>query len=101
MINQQALCDSIAKATIRTDDGEEWVLEYFLQTKGDSSEFFGLRVDKSTPDGVLVERSETAAISKCRDTVMTMINAFSKGSVPPSVLPEMTEEWCTVNGIAI
>ena len=96
---KQVSCENVARATICTDDGMEWVLEYFLQNKGDDSGLLGLRVDKSTPDGVLVERCETAGLTPCRDTIMKMVDAFAKGTVPPSVLMEMTAEWCSVNGI--
>ena len=87
--------ESVAKTTIQTDSGEKWALEYFLQIWRDGSEFFGLRVEKSTLEGVIVEREETPAITDSRQSAMDIAKAFAAGSVPPSVLLEMVDEWCS------
>ena len=88
---------NVAKTTIQTDSGDEWVLEYFLQEHQgeEGGTLYGLRVDKSTPDGVLVEREETPALAESHDAAMAMAQAFAKGAVPPMVLLEMADEWCS------
>ncbi|MCL2217692.1 MAG: hypothetical protein FWB91_11835 [Defluviitaleaceae bacterium] len=81
----------VAKASILTDCGTEWVLEYFVENH--DGQFYSLRVDKSTPDGVLVEREETPAMTENHEEAMAMAEAFAQGSVPPVVLLEMADEW--------
>jgi len=95
MSRQIAHDEWVAKAEIRTKSGENWVLNYYLQNfDGENGEkFYGLRIDKSTPDGVLDEREETLAITESYEEAMIMAKAFAKGSVPPVTLLEMTDEW--------
>jgi len=85
----------VTKAEIQTENGEIWVLDYFLQTtEGENGEeFYGLRIDKSTPDGELCEREETPALTNSRDNALALLNAFARGTVPPVTLLEMTDEW--------
>ena len=84
----------VSSATIRQEDGQEWLLEYYLQTiESPGGTIFGLRVDKSTLDGVLVEREETSATTEYEEQALAMIHAFAKGTVPPSVLLEMVDDW--------
>ncbi|MCL2456483.1 MAG: DUF6514 family protein [Defluviitaleaceae bacterium] len=85
----------IARADLVSECGEKWVLDYYLQHfdgEGDEK-FFGLRIDKNSPTGELIEREETFAITESRDDAIIMINAFAKGSVPPVTLLEMADEW--------
>lgn len=86
--------ESISKVKIVQDDGTEWLLEYFLQTCKRPGEdvFYGLKVEKSTTDGVLVEREETF-VTESYDEAVAMVTAFAKGTVPPRVLFEMVDEW--------
>jgi len=88
--------EKVGTATIHPDSGEEWLLEYYLQCyEGLGGEtLFSIRVDKSTPDGVLAEREETFALTESREQALEMVKAFHKGTVPPSVLLEMADDWC-------
>jgi hypothetical protein len=95
-MSQEVLKDEkVASAEITTESGEQWILHYFLQSfDGENGEeYFGIRIDKSTPEGVLEEREETPAITENREAALHMAKAFAKGSVPPVVLLEMTDEW--------
>ena len=85
----------IASNTIQQDDGKEWLLDYYLQTYEclGSGTLYGMRVDKSTPLGVLVDSEETFATTDSRSDALAMIDAFARGTVPPSVLLEMVDEW--------
>jgi hypothetical protein len=73
----------------------EWVLTYYLQVIPSryEGELYALRVDKLTPDGKLLEREETCPLTDSRREAMAMVNAFASGTVPPSVLTEMADEW--------
>jgi len=84
----------IEKKTIQRDSGE-WLLAYYMQSTNSSSgeELFAMAIEKSTPDGVLVEREETPAVSNSREAILTMAMAFAKGDVEPDVLHEMVDEW--------
>ena len=87
----------IAKAEIHTENGENWILDYFIQvfeSVDDDTKVYGVRVDKSTPEGVLNEREETMAITESHEEALQIANAFAKGCVPPVVLLEMADEWC-------
>ncbi|MDR0271977.1 MAG: hypothetical protein LBI27_01475, partial [Clostridiales bacterium] len=55
----------IAKAELQTESGN-FILDYYLQSFGgeNGEKFYGLRIDKSTPEGVLEEREETFAITE-------------------------------------
>jgi len=85
----------VAQVSFLADCGTEWILEYFLQEyeSEESNKVFGVRVNKSTPDGVLVETEETPAISDVREEVLAMAKAFAKGTVPPVTLLEIADEW--------
>ena len=85
----------ITKAELRNEDGDTWVLNYYLQSfAGENSQTaYGLRIDKSTPDGVLCEREETLAITENLEELQIMAKAFAKGSVPPVTLLEMADDW--------
>jgi hypothetical protein len=85
----------VASAELRTEGGEFWVLDYFLQEFDgkENTNFFGLRIDKSTATGEILEREETNAITESRDEILIMAKAFAKGSVPPVTLLEMTDDW--------
>jgi hypothetical protein len=85
----------IATAKLHTDNGETYELSYFLRVfDGEKGEkFYGLRIDKSTPEGVLIEREETLAVTESHEEILIMARAFAGGSVPPVTLLEMTDEW--------
>lgn len=86
---------AIAKATIHPDEGGPLVLEYFLcHFTGEEGEaLYGLRVDKRSPNGVLIEREDTPALTGSLDDATSLANTFAKGTVPPCVLNEMVDEW--------
>jgi len=88
----------VATATITTGGGDEWLLNYYIQQFVGTEELkdiplYGLRIDKSTPDGVLAEREETLAVTENHALIMEMAQAFAKGQVTPVVLLEMTDDW--------
>jgi hypothetical protein len=96
LMSQVLLTDEwVAKADLQAENGENWVLDYYLQssTTEEGETIFGLRVDKSTPGGVLEEREETPAVTNNRDTALEMAKAFAKGGVSPVVLLEMVDDW--------
>jgi hypothetical protein len=95
MSRQVHTCEWVAKAHLHTENGESWVLDYYLQASEtqEGETIFGLRVDKSTPGGVLEEREETPAVTESRETALEMAKAFAKGSVSPIVLLEMVDDW--------
>jgi len=86
---------AIAQTVIHLDEGEQVALEYYLcQSTGQEDEvLYGLRVDKRHPDGGLIEREETTALTGSLADATAMAEAFAKGTVPPSVLLEMVDEW--------
>jgi len=84
----------VAAAEIQTESGENWALNYYVQEfSGEDEQFFGLRIDKSTPEGVLHESEETLAITDSHAKAVAMAQFFAKGSVTPIVLLEMVDEW--------
>jgi hypothetical protein len=86
----------IAKAEITTEGGESWALNYYIKNfecEDGEGQYFGLRVDKSTPEGVLIESEETMAITDSYEEALAMANAFAKGSVPPVTLLEMVDDY--------
>jgi len=87
--------EHLTRATIVTDKGDKWLLDYYIQTyegRG-GHEIYGLKINKSTPDGVLIESEETFATTETYAEVVAMAKAFAKGTVPPVVLLEMVDEW--------
>lgn len=76
------------------EDGGTWFLDYHLETytSTDEQELFGVRVCKRSGDEVIEER-ETFAISESRDQAAAIMEYLAKGTVPPSVLLEMVDEW--------
>ncbi|MCL1877451.1 MAG: DUF6514 family protein [Defluviitaleaceae bacterium] len=95
MATMTARNELVASEKILTDNGELWVLSYFVQFffNDDGDEYYGLRVEKSTPEGVLIESEETPGISECRDETFAVARAFAEGTVTPVTLIEMTDEW--------
>ena len=90
----ESMSEWITKTTLHTDEGELWNLDYHLLTiDGGESTVYGLRVVKSTPEGVPAESEETLGITDSYEEVMSMITDFANGSVPPVVLFEMVDEW--------
>ena len=87
--------ECIAFGKLEQEDGQKWLLEYYLQTvkTPEDGTLYGIKVEKSTLDGVLTESEETFAITDNRDEIMLMINAFARGTVPPCVLLEMVDDW--------
>jgi negative regulator of sigma E activity len=87
--------ERITEVTVQHENGTQWVFVYYLQiihskVEGD---LYALRVDKLSRDGILLERAETYALTDSRQEALTMVNAFAKGTVPPSVLNEVADEW--------
>ena len=87
--------ERITEVTVKHENGAQWVFVYYLQTQisKEEGELFAIRVDKISRDGILLERAETYALTDIREEALTMLHAFAKGTVPPSVLLEMADEW--------
>jgi negative regulator of sigma E activity len=87
--------ERITEVTVRHENGTEWIFVYYLQVipSYDEGDLFAMRVDKLSRDGILLEKQETYALTASRREAMAMVNAFAKGTVPPSVLMEMADEW--------
>lgn len=85
----------VANAELCTDSGEQWILDYYLQSfEGEEgAQLYGLRIDKRTHGGELQEREETRAFTESHEDALIMAKAFAKGSVPPVTLLEMADEW--------
>jgi hypothetical protein len=85
----------ITEVTIQHENGTQWILVYYLQVLPSQidGELYALRVDKLTRDGVLLEKAETYALTNSRKEALRMVKAFAKGTVPPSVLLEMADDW--------
>ncbi|MCL1882292.1 MAG: DUF6514 family protein [Defluviitaleaceae bacterium] len=92
---QTAQSQWVANANMHTDADEHWVLDYYLQFyHGENGEkLYGLRIDKSSPSGVLHEQEETLAITENQEEILILAKAFARGSVPPVTLLELTDEW--------
>ena len=85
----------VAHAAITLEDGKMLILEYSLRclTGPEGEELYGLRVDMRSPNGMLIEREETAALTGSQNEAMALAKVFAEGTVPPCVLLEMVEEW--------
>ena len=85
---------AIANVKLYPEEGEPWILEYFLRTthgpKGGLA--YGIRVDKRRIDGALLEREETPGITSSLDDATKLAKIFAQGTVPPCVLHEMVDE---------
>ena len=70
------------------------ILEYSLRciTGPQGEDFYGLRVDKRSQDGTLLEREETPAFTSSLSEATALANTFAVGTVPPCVLLEMLDE---------
>ena len=87
--------EHVASATIQQDDGTIWQLNYYLQIYDGVEPLYGLRIDKCTLEGVLADSEETFATTDNKDEALAMVEAFAKGTVTPSVLLEMVDDWET------
>jgi hypothetical protein len=87
--------ERISEVTVKHENGTAWVFVYYLQIIPSRSEgdLYAIRVDKLSRDGVLLEKAETYALTPSRREALSMVNAFSAGTVPPGVLLEMADEW--------
>ena len=95
MKNYLRTTERISEVTVQRDDKITWIFVYFLQTitTDRNEQFYALRVDKLSRDGILLEREETYAFTDCKEEALAMAGAFIQGAVPPCVLLEMTDEW--------
>ena len=95
--NSKEVLVPIASTVITPEDSGPLTLEYALRkiTGPEGEELYALRVDKRTNEGALVEREETPAITGSLEDATAIANAFAAGTVPPCVLIEMVDEWCS------
>jgi len=84
-----------ATAQMVAEDGTSWLLQYFLQTyqSSDMTQMYGVRVEKLSSEGKLLESKETFAITDDRDKALKVIDFLASGDVPPCVLMEMVHDW--------
>jgi len=84
-----------AKAEMVVDEKVRWVLDYYVQSyqSSDGVDLYGIKVDKLDDEGIVVESSETFAITDDKNKAMSMLSFLANGSVPPCVLLEMVDEW--------
>lgn len=95
MRNKAYSTELVTEETIRHENGTQSIFVYYLQTiRTEKDEYFyALRVDKLSRDGILLEREETYALTDSKPQALAMAQAFARGTVPPSVLMEMADEW--------
>jgi len=95
IFTQEMQEEHIETTTVKYDNGTEWVLEFYLQSlktpEGDN--LYGVKINRSTLEGVLAESNETFAATENIDEALTMIRAFSRGKVLPISLPHMVDDW--------
>jgi hypothetical protein len=69
-------------------------LSYYLcAVPSENGIVYGLRVDKSTPGGVLVERGETPPVLDDIGCAMQMADVFAQGTVMPCALLETVDDY--------
>ena len=78
----------ITQAQFPTDNDYMLILEYSLRciTGPQDEDFYGLRVDKRSLDGLLLEREETPAFTNSLSEATALAETFAAGTVPPCVL---------------
>ena len=93
--NNNASIIPVAHATYHPEGESTMALDYFILsfTGPEGEALYGLRVDKSSLSGTLVEREETEAVTGSFKEITAIAEAFAAGTVPPCVLHEMVYEW--------
>ena len=89
------MCDctgyvAVARNTVHADEDYEIVLEYTILKR---ETYYGLRVDKRSVDGELLDREQQPALTGSLEEMMTLTNAFSAGTVFPCTLNDLLEDW--------
>jgi hypothetical protein len=82
----------VADARIIKDTGEACVLVYYISIMGDDIPLYGLKVEKRSETGQLLETETTPALTASHEEAVRLARFFAKGSVPPCTLLEMTDE---------
>lgn len=87
--------EHIETTTVAYDDGTEWVLDFYLQSFEcpGGGDVYGIKVSRSTVDGVLTESDKTFAITESRAEALSMVKSFAKGKVLPISLIEVVDDW--------
>jgi len=85
----------IAKAIIHPEDDDQVALEYAVRciVGPEGETLYGLRVDKRSLAGVLIEREETPGLTGSMDEATVLAETFAAGTVPPCVLLEMVADY--------
>ena len=87
---------AIAKVCFQPEGSEASILEYTLRSiAGPEGEvLYALRVDRHCKCcGSLLESAETPGLTGSLKDATVIAKAFAEGSVPPSALIDVTEEW--------
>ena len=84
----------ITQTKITTDSEKIFLLEYSIRriSNREGGELYGLRVDKRSQTGMLLEREETPALTESLGEVTALAKAFAAGTVFPDFLLEMVDE---------
>ena len=83
----------IETTTIEFDNGSTWALEFILQSAEEDISLFGVKINRLTLDGELVESDETFATTEKKEEALAMLKAFAKGKVLPMSLLYMVDDW--------
>jgi len=86
--------EHIETTTVEFDNGTEWVLDFYIKSieTPDGDNFYGIKVNRSTPEGVLTE-SDEAFTTENKNEALAMAKALAKGKVLPITLLEIVDDW--------
>ncbi|MCL1863326.1 MAG: DUF6514 family protein [Defluviitaleaceae bacterium] len=92
----ESIRELIMRTEIYTDSEEKWQLSYYLTTFKGEKDYYGLAIERATPEGKITETEETPAFSEDIEEATTMAKAFARGTVLPYTLLELTDEWLSI-----
>jgi len=87
--------EHIATMNAESEEGTTWVLDYYIiKMLGVADEtLYGLKIDKSTSGGEILESDTTYAITEDYGIAQEIAKAFASGMVFPITMAEMVDEW--------
>jgi hypothetical protein len=88
-----------AGATIQTESGKRWVLNYFIHIIENNTDMpiYGLRVEKCNENGQLSEAETTPPFTDSYKEAVGLSKKLAQGGVPPCTLLEMVDELSEFN----
>jgi hypothetical protein len=80
---------------IAQEQAAGFILTYYLvpYRRQSGTTVYALRVEKSSPEGVLLEHEATPPVMDDIAEALRMAGAFAAGTVPPSTLLEMADDY--------